>query len=161
MTDYALQGLGAIPCDVSLLPKENKTRTAKLLGHRNAQAHGGHLKFSRCQSEKALSPKSRRRGVPKSIVFKCFLCIYMFRLSGGSKPLQGKEKCAKPKALPEALSGDVGGSTGAGGGRMRAWAVRGVWCVCGGVCGCLGGCVIGTHWVGGGVIGTGSALGGV
>ena len=57
----------------------------------------------------------------------------MFRLSRGSKPLQGKEKCAEPKALPEALSGDTGGSTGAGEGRMRAWAVRGVWCVCGGL----------------------------
>ena len=144
MTDYALQGLGAIPCDVSLLPKENKTRTAKLLGHRNAQAHGGHLKFSRCQSEKALSPKSRRGEVPKSIVSKCFLCIYMCRLSALIKSLQGKEKCAEPKALPEALSGDAGGSTGAGEGGMR----RGLCVACGA---CVGGCGIGT----------GSALGGV
>ena len=79
-----------------------------------------------------------------------FVHIYVQALKG-SKPLQGKEKCAEPKALPEALQGTGGGSTGAGEGRMRAWAVRGVWCVCGGVCGCLGGCVIGTHWVGGGV----------
>ena len=142
MTDYALQGLGAIPCDVSLLPKENKTRTAKLLGHRNAQAHGGHLKFSRCQSEKALSPKSRRGEVPKSIVSKCFLCIYMCRLSALIKSLQGKEKCAEPKALPEALSGDAGGSTGAGEGGMR----RGLCVACGACVGAVA-LVLARLWV--------------
>ena len=61
----------------------------------------------------------------------------MFRLSRGSKPLQGKEKCAEPKALPEALSGDTGGSTGAGDGCVGcAWRVVCVW-----------GCVWLSRWV--------------
>ena len=145
MTDYALQGLGAIPCDVSLLPKENKTRTAKLLGHRNAQAHGGHLKFSRCQSENALSPKSRRREVPKSIVFKCFLCIYICSGSqGGANPYRARKSAQNRKRCQRLYQGIQEGVQV----QVRGGCVRGLCVACGA---CVGGCGIGT----------GSALGGV